>query len=200
MPTDIIRLILTQPRSLLLVLSGLLLCLLSALGSMPVLNVTSIDTPGRLFLGLLGLAGIAGAIFFRDKSDIAPPGWYGIQFTIPQKTDETVSSLFTVKGNFKRKPPEGALRIFVVSENREKWWPIAEATLNDNDSTWSAEVTFDLQKEDYKTLVVAALVEKNNTGLIQYFRELPRYLEDKKYERKNDYLFNDIMPYGIKKC
>ena len=144
---------------------------------------------------------------FSAPRSIASPEWYGIRFTTPGAGTTTIQvSPLSISGKFEHRPPDGALHIFVVSEDRNRWWPVAEAVLKDSDRTWSAKVPFD--QGDFGVVVVAALVSERSVDLVQYFEKLPHHLatsERRGYrefkERKEfDSLFRDIMSDGIKEC
>lgn len=144
---------------------------------------------------------------FSAPRGIASPEWYGIQFTTPGAATTTIErSPLSISGKFEHRPPDGALHIFVVSEDRSRWWPVAEAELKDRDRTWSAKVTF--ASGDFGAVVVAALVSERSADLVQYFEKLPRHLETSerkghrefKDRKEFDSLFRDIMPDGIAEC
>jgi predicted nucleotide-binding protein len=164
-------------------------------------------------LGTAGcLVSIAGADWlevgdFSAPRGIASPEWYGIQFTTPGPRTTTIErSPLPISGKFAHRPPDGALHIFVVSEDRRRWWPVTKAVLRDHDRTWSAEVPF--AKGDFGAVVVAALVSERSVDLVEYFEKLPRHLElsegqghrEFKERKEFDSLFRDIMSDGIQEC
>jgi hypothetical protein len=122
--------------------------------------------------------------------------FYDIQITHPKRDQPIHGTEYLVKGNFRRKPPEGELCLFVVEEDdRGRWWPIEPVELRNN--KWSAKATFVF--DTYTTNVVAALVAKSHIPLFDYFKQLPGYLE-KHYRRGNDNIFKNLVPAGIQEC
>ena len=169
---------LTERAWLAVVVLGALVFIIGAAGGMTIQN-TSLqvaDWGGRVALVTLGFLVIAAGLLSLRQEQNSPINRrsytkYGIRIEHPVNNHTVHGGFVEITGCYKRKPPGKSLRLFVLAEDRVRYWPhhIVEQFDEDN-RKWFAHVSLEGGSgEKYGVYIVAALVGQAGAILWDYY-------------------------------
>lgn len=126
----------------------------------------------RLYIDFLRDSRILASTTPRNLvSGTADPDTYGIRILSPQAGAETTEHT-VVTGSYKKAPPHGSLRLFVVHSNGGEFWPQQVITDFDRSRhTWSSFVTLGGNPR-YRATIAVALVGQPTQVLWDYFHKV----------------------------
>ena len=164
--------------SLVLILVGLALFLISALGAVPMTGNVIVDPWWRVALALVGLTVVgASAAKFRyasaekEKINVRE---FDLKITYPQFGD-TISEQYDVSETYRKKPPDGyEIEIIELNMGHGRTYRPRKRALDGPNNTWRAK---DVYGGDEKTIgreriIFVAIAGKSGQALCYYYHKV----------------------------
>ena len=168
---------------------------LGALGGVPIdTPVQVVDDAGRIALYVVGAICLTIAILlvFNPPKSVTfhQKNIYGLTLDTPKSASEDVAAPVdgehpSVGGEFRIKPPDGMLRLFVYDHNQNKYWPQSTQVIRwdkgQKGGRWIGSVRMG-GNPGYEMTVIAALVPPSGQVMCNYYFEMGGYSERLKKE------------------
>lgn len=157
------------------VILGSILFIVGAAGGAQYLKVQVNEMGWRIALAAMGvvLCAVGSLVLWREKT-ITPSikhSDFGIRIDNP-KTGEEVGEMADVRGSYSKEPPEGALRLFVLSNDERNIWPQESVrTFNKKEKRWSGRVHIG-GPPNHTKVIRAAIIGQPSRIMCDYYHEV----------------------------
>ena len=156
---------------------GVILFVIGAAGGWPSPSLQVNEMGWRVALGAMGVvvAGIGGLLLRREtraiprgSSEVYLASDYGIKIEMPRNGAE-LGGRPEVSGSYTKKPPDGALRLFVVVSDGSYFWPQEVVKQFDTkNKKWYARIYLG-GSPSYGAVIIAAIVGQSSQILWDYY-------------------------------
>ena len=173
----------SQPLTVALILGALFIAI-GALGGIPTTApVQAVGNSGRIVFYVVGGVVLVVALVLiakptKSSSNTAvKSNIYGMTLDLPSSPNEVVAAPVEgvypqISGSYKKKPPEGMLRLFIYDHNENRYWPQGKKYIRwepkESGGKWLGQVHMG-GKPGYEMTVIAALVPPSGQVLCEYY-------------------------------